>query len=220
MKMLRNTLAGIILGLMLGTVAIAALETGTYISDLVSTNPTSNDLASQGDDHLRLVKSTVKATFPNLSGAVTPTHTELNFVDGVTSAVQTQLNNKVTLDATTELFSGTLGISGRFNFGSTHKINADNGAGINIRNNADTTQIFHISNTGVATAAGGFSGVGTSLTALNGSNISSGLVSIATGGTGRNDGYTRNIFGKTGVNKTLSTSAASGGSDGDIWYRY
>lgn len=34
------------------------------------------------------------------------------------------------------------------------------------------------------------------------------------------DGYARNITGKTGVAKTLSTSAASGGADGDIWYRY
>lgn len=31
---------------------------------------------------------------------------------------------------------------------------------------------------------------------------------------------TRNITGKAGIAKTLSTSAASGGSDGDIWYRY
>lgn len=71
-----------------------ALETGTYISDLVATNPTSSDLKSAGDDHLRLLKSTVKATFPNISGAVTPTHTELNFVDGVTSAIQTQIDSK------------------------------------------------------------------------------------------------------------------------------
>ena len=71
-----------------------ALETGTYISDLVSTNPTASDPKSQGDDHLRLIKSTVKATFPNVSGAVTPTHTELNYVDGVTSAIQTQIDSK------------------------------------------------------------------------------------------------------------------------------
>lgn len=73
------------------------LETGTYISDLVSTNPTSSDPKSQGDDHLRLIKATVKATFPNVSGAVTPTHTELNYVDGVTSAIQTQLDAKAPL---------------------------------------------------------------------------------------------------------------------------
>lgn len=76
-----------------------ALESATYISDLVSTNPTSSDNLSQGDDHLRLLKSTVKATFPNVSGAVLPTHTELNFVDGVTSSIQTQLDAKQPLDA-------------------------------------------------------------------------------------------------------------------------
>lgn len=71
-----------------------ALEAGTYISDLVATNPTSSDAKSQGDDHLRLIKSTLLSTFPNVAGEVTPTHTELNFVDGVTSAIQTQLDAK------------------------------------------------------------------------------------------------------------------------------
>lgn len=69
-----------------------ALETGTYISDLVSTNPASGDNVSQGDDHIRLLKSTVKQTFPNISGAVTPTHTQINnaladFVEGTFTPV-------------------------------------------------------------------------------------------------------------------------------------
>lgn len=33
-------------------------------------------------------------------------------------------------------------------------------------------------------------------------------------------GYARNISGKGGVTKTLSSSSPSGGSDGDIWYQY
>lgn len=74
-----------------------ALETGTYISDLVTTNPVAADPKSAGDDHLRLLKSTIKATFPNVTGAVTATHTELNYVDGVTSAIQTQLDLKAPL---------------------------------------------------------------------------------------------------------------------------
>lgn len=74
-----------------------ALETGTYISDLVSTNPVSGDPKSQGDDHIRLLKSTIKATFPNVNAAVTPTDEELNFVDGVTSNIQTQLDLKAPL---------------------------------------------------------------------------------------------------------------------------
>lgn len=41
------------------------LETGTYVSDLVATNPLSSDLRSVGDDHLRLIKSVAKATLPN-----------------------------------------------------------------------------------------------------------------------------------------------------------
>lgn len=71
-----------------------SLETGTYINSLVSTNPVSGDPKSQGDDHLRLIKSTILSTWPNITGAVTPTHTELNYVDGVTSAIQTQIDAK------------------------------------------------------------------------------------------------------------------------------
>lgn len=71
-----------------------SLETATYISDLVTTNPTASDPKSQGDDHIRLVKSTIKTTFPNVTGAVTPTHTQLNYVTGVTSAIQTQIDSK------------------------------------------------------------------------------------------------------------------------------
>jgi hypothetical protein len=78
-----------------------ALETGTYISDLVSTNPTTSDNVSQGDDHLRLIKTVTKATFPNVTGAVNPTHTELNYVVGVTSAIQTQLNSKTSFPTQT-----------------------------------------------------------------------------------------------------------------------
>ena len=58
-----------------------ALETGTYIDDLVATNPTSGDLKSQGDDHIRLIKATIKASFPNVGGAVGLTHGQLSGVD-------------------------------------------------------------------------------------------------------------------------------------------
>lgn len=83
-----------------------ATESGTYISDLDAAKPGPSEAASEGDDHLRLIKSFIKATFPNVSGAMTCTHTELNvldgipatltatelgYVDGVTSAIQTQL---------------------------------------------------------------------------------------------------------------------------------
>jgi hypothetical protein len=75
-----------------------ALETGTTINSLVSSNPTSGDPFSQGDDHLRLIKAVLKATFKSSAGvvwagplAVSPT--ELNYCAGVTSNIQTQINN-------------------------------------------------------------------------------------------------------------------------------
>lgn len=46
------------------------LETGTYIDALVATNPSgASDPKSQGDNHLRLLKSVLKATFPNADRA-------------------------------------------------------------------------------------------------------------------------------------------------------
>lgn len=64
-----------------------ALETGTYIDDLNVNNPASTDGLGQADDHMRLIKSTIKSTFPSITGAVTSTHTELNKMDGGTSRV-------------------------------------------------------------------------------------------------------------------------------------
>lgn len=55
-----------------------ALESATYINQLVSTNPTGVDPKGQGDDHLRLIKSVLKTTFPNITGAVTTTQDQLN----------------------------------------------------------------------------------------------------------------------------------------------
>jgi microcystin-dependent protein len=54
------------------------LETGTYIDSLVVANPAATDALSQADEHLRLIKATVKATFPSVTGAVTATHTAIN----------------------------------------------------------------------------------------------------------------------------------------------
>lgn len=48
-----------------------ALETATYIDGLVATNPAASDAISSADDHLRLIKSTIQATFPNITGPVT-----------------------------------------------------------------------------------------------------------------------------------------------------
>ena len=52
-----------------------ALESGTYLDDLVNTNPTATDNVSQGDDHLRLIKKVLKNSFPSVDAAVNAIHT-------------------------------------------------------------------------------------------------------------------------------------------------
>lgn len=86
------------------------LETATYLSGLVATNPLSTDPKSQGAAHLRLIKSVILATFPNINAAISASDEELNFVDGVTSAIQGQLDAKASLTApsiTTPTLTGT-----------------------------------------------------------------------------------------------------------------
>lgn len=71
------------------------VETGTYISDFVITNPTDGDLATELDDHLRLVKSFVTATFPGSGGdtytsPVTATSAQIDSWDARLSALEAQ----------------------------------------------------------------------------------------------------------------------------------
>lgn len=55
-----------------------ALESATYINGLVPANPLGSDPLSDADGHLRLVKATLQATFPNITGPVTSTQDQLN----------------------------------------------------------------------------------------------------------------------------------------------
>lgn len=61
------------------------LETATYISDLITSNPAASDPMAGADDHLRLIKATIKNTFPDVTGAVNVTQAQLNtLATGVT----------------------------------------------------------------------------------------------------------------------------------------
>ena len=52
-----------------------ALESASFISGLVSANPPGTDAISQGDDHLRLIKTVLKASLPNANAAINGIHT-------------------------------------------------------------------------------------------------------------------------------------------------
>jgi hypothetical protein len=59
-----------------------ALESGNYINDLAITNPTSSDPKSQGDDHLRLLKTVLKETLNGFTGAILVTATDTGTATG------------------------------------------------------------------------------------------------------------------------------------------
>lgn len=67
------------------------LESASYVSGLVPTNPSSSDSLGQTDDHLRLLKQTLKNTFPNLSGPVTPTHDVLSALPGRADTLESKV---------------------------------------------------------------------------------------------------------------------------------
>lgn len=69
-----------------------ALESATYLNQLVAANPFGSDAAATSDNHHRLIKAVLLATFPNLNGAVTVTPAELNRLAGVDSNVQDQID--------------------------------------------------------------------------------------------------------------------------------
>lgn len=52
------------------------LETGSYIANLVATNPPGTDPKQQGDDHLRLIKTALLNCFPGLTGSIMVTGTD------------------------------------------------------------------------------------------------------------------------------------------------
>ena len=69
------------------------VESASYISQLDATLPLPGDKKSEGDNQLRLVKTVLKTQFPNFgTAAMNATVGELNYMVGVTSLVQTQLN--------------------------------------------------------------------------------------------------------------------------------
>ncbi len=69
------------------------IETATYLSQLDATYPASGDAKSEGDNHIRLLKSTIKATWPNLTAtAVTPTSADFNTLTGAATTGGVGLN--------------------------------------------------------------------------------------------------------------------------------
>jgi hypothetical protein len=117
-----------------------SLEAATYIHELDSANPTGADPRAQGDDHTRLVKSTLQNTFSAVEGEVTASHTELNYLDGATGVTGTghtvrSIAPALTGTATAE----TLNASGELQVDGTSVLKMVNGTGGTYTASADDT---------------------------------------------------------------------------------
>jgi len=90
------------------------IETALYPTQLNATLPPQSDIVREGAGHLRLLKTVVKTTFPNLGGAWNATQTEANYIVGVTSPIQAQINSKGAITGQTwtgaHVFSGTAAV--------------------------------------------------------------------------------------------------------------
>ena len=122
------------------------IESATFISDLVATNPGPNDQKSEGDDHVRLVKTTLKATFPNITGAVTLTHTQLNAVGSGGSPTFVNLAATGTSALTGKVGIGGATLTDKLNIGTT--ADAANLVGVHGTSTSDLGMYFD--STGVA----------------------------------------------------------------------
>lgn len=67
------------------------LESVTHVGDLVATNPSSNDPKSQGDDHLRAIKTALLNSFAGFSGSILVTGTDGGTGDDYTLTPATAL---------------------------------------------------------------------------------------------------------------------------------
>lgn len=63
------------------------VETATFLAQLQAAYPADGDTVEEGDNHIRLIKAVLQATFPNFNAAVTATPAELNYLDGVAANI-------------------------------------------------------------------------------------------------------------------------------------
>ena len=81
------------------------VESAVYINTLNPALPTGADARSEGDNHLRLIKTVLQATFPYLTAPILVAQTEINHLSGLSSNLVAQLAAKAPL--TTPAFTGT-----------------------------------------------------------------------------------------------------------------
>jgi hypothetical protein len=139
-----------------------------------------------------------------------------NTVDSINLTATTVQINGTSVNDAASITAGTLAVA-RGGTGTT----TSTGTGSTVLSASPTfTGTVTAATLNATTLQQGGVGVSVSGHAHSAADITSGILSLARGGTNNTTGSGINVTGKVGVTKTLSTSAPSGGGDGDIWYRY
>lgn len=74
------------------------VESASHINELNATYPAGTDDPVEGDNHIRLMKTVLLTDLANIGGAVTATHTELNYLD-ITTLGTAQASKAITVSA-------------------------------------------------------------------------------------------------------------------------
>ena len=69
------------------------IEIATYTSQLNSALPAATDSVGEGENHIQLIKSAIKATWANITGAVTSTHLDFNWLTSARAALTVLLTS-------------------------------------------------------------------------------------------------------------------------------
>jgi len=214
------------------------LETFNYIDSLNASNPVhATDQVSQGDDHLRGIKTTLLNSFPNVDGAVNFTPTEANRLVGLTGLTGTgNLVASISPTLTGTLTAAIANFSGAItalSYGGITEANlVDKSAAETISGAWDFAAITATSYDGVAAADLVDKGAAETITGqwnfstgpqvadIELGHASDTTLTRAAAGDVEVEGrpviaHDDGAFGSGRIH--VSTSAPSGGSDGDIW---
>lgn len=89
------------------------LETATYVEDLVTTNPVAGDYLSYADNHLRLLKTVLQASFPGTDAPRYFEQAREDVADSATPALWASTSNYVNLLGATTITGFASGTDGQ-----------------------------------------------------------------------------------------------------------